>query len=506
MKSWTKASICIGLSLMFCFMSIGYAALTDDLSIWGTAKVDIPSGLFIIDISEGTASNLDKHQAEYLEYTTTIDATQSRTNSGNRTGSVTYTVTVLNNTKLSYSYRDIYFQTNLSEYNGNATYQEGWGNNRKTYSYINNEGTSNKRIDVDTYFPNGKIVQPGKKLTFEVTYTVGTGMDARTDWRTLINFQFGINVDGEEKALEIVEEKFLNILNTTSTYNELFDVLDNKFDGRDWTSNYIGNVKDSTSADSAALNTLFAGHLQITVGNQEMDATVLIKHENIDGNENTGDDYTAYYGNQSYSGYGCEMTLYLTVDPLTASGHYVPVYAVVFTCEKGADGKPAGDWYRIGDTYYGEADVVAYNGDTGTGSFVTDRWNTRTSTYNVVDGYSYNISGTQYNFSGYSYSIGEDRPIEEVLMAYDTNANAALQTLLNHAKSIIDSKEYAGTGINLVEKAYFELSAYYELDANGNPIVNADISRAKLCPPIKDLYHAVNEALVRMEALSKQPQ
>ena len=94
-----------------------------------------------------------------------------------------------------------------------------------------------------------------------------TGRNANTDWKTLINYQFGINVDGEREALEVIESKFLNILNTNSTYEQLIDALDNKFDGRqEWTSNYIGNVTGSSSEDSVAVNTLFAGQLQITVG------------------------------------------------------------------------------------------------------------------------------------------------------------------------------------------------------------------------------------------------
>jgi len=506
MKSWMKASICIGLSLMFCFMSIGYAALTDTLSISGKAEIDIPYGLFIIDVQTKSESRVDHHTESHLQYTTTLDSLIDRSSGSSTTGTVTYQITVLNNTKLKYSYRGLYYQTGLSEYNGNGTYQERVGRYTYTYEYINSPGS--RKLNVVPSFPNGQTVEPGESLVFEVTYSVGSGMNASTDWRTLINFQFGINVDRAEDAIDIVENKFLDILNTDSTYQYLIDVIDNKFDGRDWTSNYIGNVKGSTSDDSMAVNTLFAGQLQITVGNEQMDATVMIKHENIDGNENTGDDYTAYYGNQSYSGYGCEMTLYLTIDPLAKEdmGEYVPVYAVIFSCEKGADGKPAGDWYRIGDTYYGEADVVDYDGGTdgNGGSFVTDRWRSRAQTYQVVEGYDYNIGGTRYYFGGYSYSLGNYSNIETVLSAVDNNATEALQTLLDHAKAIIDSKEYAGAGIEYVEEAYAAVSNYYTVDAAGNPIAVSGLKRANLCPVISDLHHAVSEALLRMDALIKE--
>ena len=502
MKTWMKASICIGLSFMFCFMSIGYAELSDTLNISGTAEIDIPEGLFIIDVDTQGEQNVDHHSEEYLPYTTTLDSTIDRKNSG--AGTVTYAITVFNNTKLTYSYRGLYYQVGLSGYNGNGTYTEG-RRPVKTYEYIN--GAGSKVLGVSTNFPSGKIVKPGEELIFYATYSIGSGMDANTDWRTLINFQFGINVDGEKEAIDIVVNKFLDILNTSSTYNQLVDVLDNKYDGTYWKSNYIGNVKGSTSDDSMAVNTLFAGQLQITVGSEQMDATVMIKHENIDGNEATGDDYTAYYGNQSYSGYGCEMTLYLTIDPLAKKdmGKYVPVYAIIFTCEKGPDGKPAGEWYRIGDTYYGEANVVDYDGGTDGdgGSFVTDNWRSRQQTYTMVEGYNYTVGRTVYRLDRYTYTIGNSNSIENVLDAVDANATNVLQTLLTHAKAIIDAKEYAGEGIELVEEVYKSISDFYTVDANGNPIVIAGNTRANLSPVISKLYYVVNEALIRMEALSK---
>lgn len=503
MTKLMKSTVCILLSLMFLLSSIGYAALTDTLSVEGSAKVEIPYGLFIIDV-KSSASNVDHHSLEYLQYTTTLDSLIDRARSGS--GTVTYTITVLNNTRLTYSYRNIYYQTNLSGYNGNGTYRERVGRYYYTYDYINSEGS--QKLGVTTSFPNGKIVEPGETLEFTATYNVGSGMDASTDWRTLINFQFGINVDAVDQAISVVEEKFLDILNTSSTYEDLVDGLDNKFDGsQEWTSNYIGNVKDSSSEDSMIVNTLFAGQLQITVGNTEQDATVLIKHENLDGNTMTGDDYVATNTTNGgvFRGYGCEMTLYLTIDPLTASGQYVPVYAIVFTCDRDADGNIISDWYRVGDTYAGTANVVSYDGDAnGTGSFVTDNWRADGGSYHVVSSYSYDINGTIYELDAYSYQVGYHSNIENIVMATDENAVRTLQTLLDHAQSIIDSQEYAGTGITLVEDEFAAASVCYTLDENGNAVARTDLTRAQLLPTISKLYYAVDEALVRMEALSKQ--
>ena len=496
MKTWIKSSICIGLSLMFCFMAVGFAAVTTSLNIIGEAKIDIPYGLFIINIEEvnGSKSNIDKIEYEHLQYTTTVDSLLSR--SGNSAGSVTYKITVLNNTRLTYSYRGIYYQTSLSDYDGNSYISETDNRNKISVKCSLDEKNATKKVE-----PNGGT------LTFTVTYTIGRSLSANTNWKTLINYQFGINVEGEAEALEVVEAKFLDILNTPTTYIELITVLDDKFDGRqEWTSNYIGNVVDSSSSDSMKVNTLFAGQLQITVGNDEMDATVLIKHENLDGNVKTGDDYTAVNEDNGgvFRGYGCEMTLYLTIDPLDRAGQYVPVYAVVFTCDRDAEGNIDGEWYRVGDTYAGEANVVTYNGGNGTGSFVTDNWRADAATHTVVNGYNYTVGKDKYSLDRYSYSVGNDVNIESIVMAKDENARNTLQTLLNDAQRVFNSMEYAGTGITTVEEAYAAAWRCYTLDENGNAIVNPDMTRAEMLPSIRKLYAAVEMALLQMEALSKQ--
>ena len=501
MKLWMRSVACIALILMTGFMSIGYAALTDTLNLRGSAKVDIPYGLYITNVVTTGTSNNDKNEVTYLPYTTTVDSTISNVYSrwNQKSGSVTYQITVFNNTKLTYAYRGLYYQSNLANYNGNP----------KIATYLN-DNVLCVSCSLANAAPENKVVRPGQSLTFEVTYTAGKNLNANSNWSTLINYQFGINVEGEEQAIEIIENKFLDILNSQITYDRLIDALDNKYDGsQEWTSNYIGNVVGSSSADSVDVNTLFAGQLQITVGSQQLDATVLIKHENLDGNQQTGDDYVAQPPNSNgrpFYGYGCEMTLYLTVDPLSAqsAGDYVPVYAVVFTRDRDADGNFVGDWYRVGDTYAGEADVVTYDGGTGGGSFCTDRWRADPTTYTVVEGYRYTVGGNAFELDTYSYQSGYRESIKSIVTAKDANATQTLQTLLNHAKSILEMQGYAGTGIELVEQAYLDAARYYTLDANGNPVVNANLTRAQLCPPMKNLRYAVDSALMQMEALEQE--
>jgi hypothetical protein len=495
MKSWLKATLGIILSFMCLFTCVGYASISDFLSVSGTVKTSIPSGLFITSIVEQSSSRVTNSTESYLPYTTTVDAAIKKS-STNSEGKVTYTITVLNNTKLTYSYRGIYYQTNLSGYNGNSYVSTATGRNRI--------GVVCSLADAPA---EQKKVAPGETLTFTATYTVGAGMSSGTTWKTLVNFQFGINVDGEREALEVIEGKFLNILNTETTYEQLIDVLDNKYDGRqEWTSNYIGNVTGSSSEDSVAVNTLFAGQLQITVGKEQMDATVLIKHENLDGNRYTGDDYTAVNSSNGgvFNGYGCEMTLYLTIDPLNRAGAYVPVYVVVFTCDRDENGEKISDWYRIGSTYAGTANVVSYNGGNGTGSFVTDNWKADAEVYRIVDGYSFDINGERFGLASYSHSVSADTNIKTIVSTKDINAVNTLKVLLDDAKRLIDDKAYAGMGIDLVKEAYLKYSDLYTVDENGKHTVDPDATIAKLSPAISNIYKVVNDALVRIDALDQE--
>lgn len=473
MRIRTRVLICIALSLMVSFLSIGYSALTDTMSIRGKAEVEIPAGLFIIDISTASTSRVGSHSESFPQYSSTVDSSFSKT-SRNYAGSIKYEITVLNNTNHEYAYRGLYYQSSA----------EGYSN-----SYISNTN-SNSKIGVVTSFPNGTIVPPGETMVFEVTYTMGRNLNTNRAYRTLINYQFGINVDSELEAVDAVHEKFLNILNTPSTYETLVDVLDNKFDGyNEWTSNYVGNVGNATSDDAMAVNTLFAGQLQLVINGQVTPATVLIKHENLDWNNMTGDDYTAVHSNGGrFEGKGCEMTLYLTTDPLTTAYGRAPVYVTVFTCDRNDDGSIAGKWYKIGETYIGDANIVGYKGEEGgTGSFVTDNWVAYDETYRVTNNYSYYVS------SGTT--------IKTLMQVVDQDMIDEFQSLLYDAKAMIEDLTYAGTGIKVVEDAYEKAARYYTIDANGNPVVNEGITRAQLCPIVRELETTLRVAQDKIDEI-----
>lgn len=464
-------SLCIALSFMFSFITLGYASLTDTLNIVGKAEADTPEGLFITKIvQKGSASRLDVYNASFAEYSTTVTTELSKS-TNNNAGSVTYTISVINNTKLEYAYRGLYYQSGLTGYNNN---------------YISTSN-GNNNIGVVTAFPDGKVVEPGGSLNFEVTYTLGSSRStfpSNRTFKTFINYQFGINVDTEEAAREAVNEKFTNILNTSTTYEQLVDVLDNKFDGtQEWTSNYVGNVGDATTDDAVAVNTIFAGQLQMIIDGEIRPASVIIKHENLDGNNKTGDDYVAVNSSNGgvFRGYGCEMTLYLTTDPLDTPYGNANVYVCVFTCNRDDAGNIIGEWYKIGDTYAGVANIVGYNGEAGgTGSFVTDNWVSTAENYSPT--------------SDYTYSVPEGQTLKALTQEHDTQTIAAFQNLLDRAKLMVDDLTYAGTGITIVEEAYSRAKVYYTLDSDGNPVANPDTLRVWLCPVMTDLDNAIIRA------------
>ena len=105
-----KIAMCVALSLIFSFIVVGYASLSDTMITRGHAEVDTPEGLFITGISEDKYSGLDVREASFTEYSTTVSTDLSK--SSDRTaGSVTYTIEVYNNTKHVYAYRGLYYQT-----------------------------------------------------------------------------------------------------------------------------------------------------------------------------------------------------------------------------------------------------------------------------------------------------------------------------------------------------------------------------------------------------------
>ena len=467
MKRLTK--VLIGLLLSFCctFMCVGYAAITGSLTVNGTLTYEPPEGIYITDVTVNTTSNASSSTYAPITYSTSVNAALKKTSSSGywgSSGSVTYNITVWNNTPYVYAYSGLEYSTStVGGYNGNGII-----------------GSGNNRIQITPSINTSTTIAPGQRLIFTSTYTLGRSLNTTTTYNTLVNYKFGVNIDSVgDYAIHAVIDQFSDILNDTEgDYLKLADAIDNKFDGRNgWTSNYIGNVADSDSADSTVVNDLFEGKLHIMVDGKQTNVTLLIKREDVDGNENTGDSYTAVNSSNGgrYSASGCEMTIYLTTDPLDGSDSTPPIYAVVFTCDA-SDGT-YDNWYMLGDMYEGTATIVGYEGGASTGSFDTGTWKSTYATYEVVDGYSYNI--------------GNRNTIQTITQATDTSANNKLLSLLNEAKTILDANQYAGSAMVNLQTAFAKASYTYTVSDNGTISLKSGLTRAEAVPMIKEIDHAL---------------
>ena len=345
MKNWVKALLCVSLSLMCLFTGVGYAAITRDLRIVGDASLEPPKEIYIIDVSGG--SYIDPNTLAYTGTVVSSDLTLRQNESG--TYGAAYSITVFNNTDVSYYY--------VAMVHGTYTSEEG-----EVVAY------SNPNIELSVDIPLAEEIKAGETRVINVTANFQKGADTSDPHLfSIIEYQFTTTKpeSSDIAAVSGVLGKFAEVLNDTAAYNKLTTAMANTAEG--WeiitggrvNDSYIGNVVgDSSGEDSKAINELFGDNMELNIDGENTPVTVIIKRENVDGNTSTGDEN------------GREMTLYITADPLNVSGKYAIVYAVVYT--KTADS----DWYQIGSVYKGSANVRPYGGLTerGTGSFNTDNW------------------------------------------------------------------------------------------------------------------------------------
>ncbi len=163
-------------------------------------------------------------------------------------------------------------------------------------------------------------------------------------------------------------EQFDQILNSEENLTTLLSNLNTLPDGgflggRD--ASYISNVEDADDADKQAIADLFGDNLKIEINGEEKEIKVMIKRDNVDGNENTGD--TTMDTNKVDK--GSELILFFTDQELSPRGASVTVYAIIFTKQENAT-----EWAQIGLIFTGTATVKRYNGWPGTGSFDTTTW------------------------------------------------------------------------------------------------------------------------------------
>ena len=359
MKKSQKILIFVSLILMVTVVSIGYASISGNLSIFGNgAFTPAPfEGVYICDAKIISFNALTGYTFEYVHptnFSTELTVAQSN-------ASITYEITVHNNTNITYWYLGI---DKMAEYGSNDLIGKNNG------IFIT---TKDLNTDSSGLFDTSDWIPPQTKRTFYATYRFGP--NATGSIKNLINFKFGLHMDA-------VQDEFLKILNdkvSENGYYYLSGVFDEKYAENQ--SKEIGNIGD----DTEIFNRLFGSNIVIDVNGVPTPVTIMISRRNVDGKTETGDNYV---GNGAPT--GCEYTVYITTNSL--DGSTATVHAVSYTCRDGV-------WYQVGELYEGTCSKKVYDAE-GNMGFDVMSWDATAKVYQVTDDISYKVGyeqGTTYD-------------------------------------------------------------------------------------------------------------
>lgn len=415
---------------MFLFMAVGYAQLTDNLAINGTAEVKEIETVYITNLAISGSSNISVSGAANASLTKTGHVVFQHNNykllkqaqNGTAGGKIIIKVTVKNNSgKPQYLSELIPFDTNDSRYSTfkqscTITYAES-GENRKvengqskTYT-ITIQNKSSKDIDLNGFqtslvFTPKLDVNDTKNATQALVKAFAyilAGKGPNGDETAKITFQGEQNRPKDYSASQIVSEL---LLKTTGNGGAMNDA---------GTGGYMGNVAGAKDYQKELIEDMFGEQITIEIGSNVYSVSVLIKNQQMD---NSGDN---------------DMVIYVTADQLfqgsggweesnrnnnwTAGYHnlnYVPVYALVFI--------KVGNTYQYCDHLFaGQAPVCDYGGAFGdgkTGNFNTNLW--VSTEFNVKD------SSANSNTVNKDY-ISADGALDEAYQYYiKQNPNAQM--------------------------------------------------------------------------------
>lgn len=429
------------------FITVGYAALTDHLSITGTAEVEGKpyQGVYIKSVRMISATNAIDSENDFIlptNHVTTVDASHSG-------GYVTYEITVHNNTDVTYWYTGPQWS---NDYGQNALIGAGGGITITTKDQLSDNSQT---------FNTEDWVPPQTERVFYVTYTYGA--NALNPCSTMVNFRFDIHMDA-------VHDEFLSVLNNIKapdSYGQLKEVFEQQYAAN-------GSVSISTESHPEVFAGLFED-LMVNIDGVEKQASVVIRRENLDKDGTTGD---AYSGG---SPGGCEYTLYITVEPLTP-GTRPTVYAIAYS--KGANGMGSG-WYQVGELYEGTAPIRS------DGSIDYANWVATYKEYEIADGIKYLVgapNGDQYDIM---------KTMEQLISAEDQDIFNQIDNT-NIFKKVYDIlKKHSGSddpAIVGLRKAFEDASIFYRNLNNGQEfkVVRGTYTRAEIIYALKHIQSALD--------------
>ena len=252
--------------------------------------------------------------------------------------------------------------------------------NSTTTSYYYNEtqtvSSNNERIEYSVSNIEKREEVPSKTYkTITLTYSFKNGVSTNKSILSEVHFSFVVDKDsiGIVVAQSAVT-RFEDILNNKSAPNS-FSILENHMNNRGSNSSsvsYVGNVAGASDNDSTLIQQLFTNEflsMDLDGDGKAEPITLMIKREDLDGNEETGDSYTykALFG-ISRTVHGVEFTLYITAEGFDKNT--LNVYAVTYTIFPGSK-----EWVQVVPLTQGTATANRYTiGFGGNNSFNTDTW------------------------------------------------------------------------------------------------------------------------------------
>ena len=451
------------------FIGIGYAALSDSFIIAGNVSVTAKPfvGIYISNVEVVSSSNIHS-DSEFVKPTNlnssfTVNSTSS---------TITYEITVHNNSDITYWYNGIEYVTELGS---NSLIGVSNGISITTTDHQN---ASLGQFDIEDWVP------PSTRRTFYATYRFGSR--ATGNILTYINFKFALRMDS-------VQDEFLAVLNdrvSDQGYHYLVNEFEKKY--KETGSTTLANIGD----EKDIFDRIFGENLTVTIDGEEKPVTIMVDRKNVDKNTNSGDNYSTAGGPQ-----GCEYTVYITVDDLSNPGKTATVYAVSYTMG------PDGVFYQIGELYEGICTTEDYvtGNSTYEGSFDLENWDAVPKEYQVTDKISYKV--------GYEQGTTYDKfdSIEELMGESDNEffnkVNNGSQDLLKPVCNIIYSYRHnngqwveSDNVANKDKQGYDDLKKYFDRikpycyignGAQEVKIQNANsLSRAELIPMLENIQHA----------------
>ena len=364
-------------------------------------------------------------------------------------GSVTYKVTLHNNTDTNYWFIG---RSQAADYGQNSLIGANQG---ITITLKDHQSDTTSTFNEDDRIP------PQTEREMYITYTYDS--NAQSPCLTKIELKFDIRMDA-------VQDEFLGVLNNTvasGTYESLAEVFNQVY-------RESGGTSISTKSHPEVFASLF-GDLSVNIDGQEKTASVVIRRENLDNDKTSGDNYS------NNGPTGCEYTLYITVDSLTPGGT-ATVYAISYS--QGASGMGSA-WYQVGELYEGTAPVKS------DGTIDYTKWKATYKEYVIADKISYVVgapNGDQYDIMN---------TMEQLISAVDQNIFNEIDNA-NIFKKVYDIlKKHPGStdpAVLGLQKAFDDASIFYRNLNNGQEfkVIRDRYTRAEIIYALSNIQAALD--------------